>query len=294
MTSPNGPGDDTLDLTLTRPRFPSTLEKWYVDVLLEDGTVVLVYLGRLRLLGASWARVTAEIFFPDGRVVRGSSAGAKPVGERGCVRFGGTFLEGERLRVSAGDLRGELRYRRRAGALRPRDPWLAVGSRQLTWSVEVPDADVEGHLAWSTGSLEVKGRGYRDRVYFDLLPWRFPIQRLVWGRAVAGDHAAFWLLTEAGRAMHPSYGNEALRHGWLDGRVAQTMGDPVPSGIELGRARTLVEAYVADLDGLRFGPARGFLRRMTGDPHERKLAAPCTILGVRGRAIHEVVTWQRP
>jgi hypothetical protein len=33
------------------------LEKWYLDVLAPDGTVLLVYLGWLRLLGLGLARV---------------------------------------------------------------------------------------------------------------------------------------------------------------------------------------------------------------------------------------------
>ncbi|MGA2448284.1 MAG: hypothetical protein ABTD50_06400 [Polyangiaceae bacterium] len=164
---PRAVSNNAIDLTLAKPRFPSTLERWYVDVLLDDGTVVLVYLGRLQVLGASWARATAEIFFSDGRIVRGSSAVTKPAGEPGCVRFGNTAIEGKVLKISAGDVHGELRYRARAAAHCPRTPWLAVGSRTLTWSVEVPDADVEGRLSWPMGRLDVTGRGYRDRVHFD-------------------------------------------------------------------------------------------------------------------------------
>lgn len=296
MTTLDVASDEAIDLRLAKPRFSSTLEKWYVDALLDDGTVVIVYLGRLRLLGITWARVTAEVFFPDGRVLRGGSPAAELRGERGRLRFGDTCIEGEYLGISAGEVRGELRFRERGRPVHPQEPLIAVGSRKLTWVVEVPDADVEGHLTWPSGRLEVRGRGYRDRVFFDLLPWRFPIQRLVWGRAVAGESAALWLHAEPRPPRRRSLGDAPapIRNAWLDGEAIETRPDSVPAPVELGAARTLLDAHVADLEGLRFGPARGLLRRLTGDPHERKLAATCTIRGAPGRAIHEVVTWKRP
>jgi hypothetical protein len=279
---------DRPDFALRALRFPCTLEKWYIDVLLDDGTVVLVYLGRLALLGVEWARVTTELFFADGRIIRASAPVATIRGQGEQLQFGDSRIEGERLDITAGELRGRLHYHARVGPLRLREPFITVGSRKLEWNVEVPDADVDGRLTWPGGDLAVRGRGYRDRVFFDLHPWSFPIRRLIWGRAVAASHAAFWLRAQIGAAGD----DNSIHHAWLDGEVVTSTDGPVPAAVELGTSRTLLDAHVADLDGLHLGSVRGLLRRLTGDPHEEKRAAPCAILGAPGRAIHEVVTWR--
>ncbi len=287
--------EHAVDFALARPGFVSALEKWYIDALLNDGTVVLVYLGRLRLLGTTWARATAEIFHPNGNTVRFSAPVSAIRGGPGALRFGTCAIEGDELHLGVGELRGRLRYRARRAPLAPRDPWLAVGSRKLTWRVEVPDADVEGELTWPQGTLTVRNaRGYRDRVFFDLVPWRFPLRRLVWGRAVAGSHAAFWLVAHAATGVPGLAAGEPVRDAWLDGTGVETTADSLPAGVALGPARTLIESHVADLEGLRLGPARTVVRALTGDPHEVKQAAPCAVLGSEGRAIHEIVTWRQP
>jgi hypothetical protein len=288
-----GSVDTECDLSLTEPRFPSTLEKWYIDALCEDGTVLLIYLGRLRLFGFTWARATAEIFLPDGRVIRSSAPVTAIRGGIGQLRFGETAIDGERLAVSIGEVQGELRYHARHGEVLSRDPWTTVGSRRLAWKVEIADADVEGRLCWSRGEFEVRGaRGYRDRVFFDLLPWRFPIRKLAWGRAVAGNHAAFWLSAErdAGEGAEPA--RSTLREAWLDGESVDCPRESAPSAVQLGGARTLLATHVVDLKGLRLGPAKALLRSLTGDPYETKMASSCTIFEASGRAIHERVTWR--
>ncbi len=285
----DGRPSQRLDLALAPTRFPCTLEKWYVDVLLEDGTIVLIYFGQLALLGARWARATAEVFFADGRVVRGSAAVEAASGRGAELRFGDSGISGDRLFIAAGELRGTLCYHPRATPADLRRPFLSVGTRRLDWTVEIPDADVEGELSWPGGRLEVRGRGYRDRVFFDLPPWRFPISTLHWGRAVAGEHAAFWVHAELGRGD----AGPPLTHSWVDGQEVTALPMALPTGLTLGTPRTLLDVHVGEIEGLRLGPARALLRRLTGDPHEIKHAAPCTIFGAPGRAIHEVVTWQQ-
>jgi len=269
-----------VDLTPRGGRGPFLLEKWYIDTLMEDGGVLLVYLGRVRVLGVWISRVTAELFLPDGAVVRGSAAARLVAGSGDHLVFGPARIEGERLRFETPGLSGQLAFAPRYPAVALAEPFLAQGQRQLLWKVEVPDADVMGEVSWPSGCRAVVGRGYRDRVWYDLLPWRFPIRELEWGRAAAGEHAATWV-----RATTP---RGTVSTGWLDGQA-----DPEAKGaIVLGQSRVLVKSAVADLQVLRLGALRHLVRYLARDPVETKWAAPATIGEAKGVAIHEVVQWR--
>jgi hypothetical protein len=265
---------EALDFSLRPPRFPVSLEKWYVDALFEDGAVLLVYLVRLHFFGVRMARVTAELFH-EGRVVRGDAPASSIEGGRDRLRFGAASIDGDRLRFSTPGLEGDLVYRPRHEPFTLRDPFVADRDRALTWRVEIPDADVEGTLCWPGGKRAVRARGYRDRVHFDIHPWRFPIERLVWGRAVAGRHAATWVEAETAR-----------------GRIAERWASSDDATPELGEPRVLIDARVLGLPTLGLSWRRLLLEPLSGDPHETKMAAPCTIGGEHGVAIHEIVTWK--
>ncbi len=269
-----------MDLTPRKGRGPFFLEKWYIDTLMDDGAVLLVYLGYVRALGVWVSRVTAELFLPDGSAVRGSAAAHRVSGAGDRLSFGPARIDGEDLHFETPGLSGRLTFSARHRPVTLAAPFLTQGRRQLHWEVEVPDADVTGEVRWPSGSRPIAGRGYRDRVWYDLLPWRFPVRELVWGRAAAGEHAATWVraTTRMGE----------IATGWMDGAV-----DPEAlAAVHLGEARVLVRAAVADLEVLRLGALRYLVRLLAGDPVETKWAAPATIAGARGAAIHEVVRWR--
>jgi hypothetical protein len=224
--------------------------------------------------------VTAELFLADGNVVRGDASARDVSGSEEKLVFGPVRIEGENLIFETPGLSGRLTFAARHPAVDLAAPFLAEGARQLKWDIEIPDADVAGEVRWPSGGRAVVGRGYRDRVWFDLLPRRFPIRELVWGRAVAGEHGAMWMQATTRRGR--------VAEGWLDG--AQT--SDARAVVELGESRVLVESAVADLEGLRVGVLRPLLRRLTGDPVEVKWAAPATVAGAEGVAIHEVVRWR--
>jgi hypothetical protein len=274
-----------MDLTLHSPRFPSTLEKWYIDALLEDGAVLLVYLGVLTLFGVRIARLTAELFPPHGPVVSGSATVRHISSARSALQFGSATLTGNCLRFRTDRLSGDLLYEPRYPPCLLREPFLTDRGRALHWAVEIPDADVTGTLAWSGNTLAVAGRGYRDRVWFDCLPWRFPIRDLRWGRAIAGEHAATWVRAATKQGV--------IAASWLDGHILATGENSAPpAAIHLGSGRVFLDADVAALEGLRLSALRSLLRRLSGDLHETKWQAPCTIAGVAGMAVHERVQWR--
>jgi hypothetical protein len=269
-----------MDLRLRGGHGPFVLEKWYVDTLAEDGTVLLVYLGWMRVFGAPMARVTAELFPPDGHVVRGDAKVDRIEAQVDRLRFGPAELGPASLRFDTPGLRGDLRFEARRPEVALKEPFVTAGRRSLRWDVEVPDADVSGTLEWPGMRRELTGRGYRDRVWFDLLPWRFPIRELHWGRAASRSHATTWV-----RAL--ARGAEVAAS-WTDGEVRE--GAVVP---ELGPSRVIADTHVVDLEGLRLGALRPLFRSLTGDPHEVKRAGPAVLGGEAAASIHEVVTWNR-
>ena len=270
-------------MQLGPPRWPFTMEKWYVDALLPDGTVLLVYVGRMYLCGLSWPRVTAELFRADGSVVRGAAVAKPSEGLGEALDVGAACIDADSIRFETTGLSGELKMRPRFAPVTLLDPVWATKSRRLTWVMEVPDADVEGHVRWPGGALAIEGRGYRDRVRMEISPWRFPIRRLVWGHAAAGPHAAVWLQldTETG----------PIQARWRDGRIGSDR-EGLHDGVTLDDDTPFLDADILDLDGLALGPLRGPLKRLGGDPHETKLRAAATIDGHPGRAVHEVVVWR--
>ncbi len=273
-----------MNLSLHPAGFPATLEKWYIDTLLDDGSILLVYLGTLTLVRVRLARLTAELFLPQGHVLRGSATARQIRGGEGILHFGPATIDGHRLRFTTVGLSGDLIYQPRYSSCMLREPFLVAGDRTLHWAVEIPDADVTGRLAWPGGSCTVIGRGYRDRVWFDIPPGRFPIRELIWGRAAAGEHAATW--------VRATTEQEVIAASWLDGHIVATADSSVPpADVALGRGHVFLDADVAALEGLHLGALRDVLRRLSGDPHETKWRAPCMIAGVEGIAVHEVVRW---
>jgi len=240
--------------------------------------VLIVYLALARVFGLSLTRVTAELFEADGAVRRGASPARRIRGGADSLVFGPARIDGERLAFATDGLAGELSFRARHAPVEPRAPFLEQQGRRLLWTVEIPDADVAGELIWPGGRRKISGRGYRDRVCFDLPPWRFPIRELQWGRAAGGDASVVWVRATTER--------ETLAFQVENGRAGPEAPPP------LSDSRVLVDSDVADLEGLRLGPLRPLLRRLTGDPHETKWRAAATLSGQPARAVHETVVWR--
>ena len=159
------------------------------------------------------------------------------------------------------------------------DPLFRDGRRQLRWIVEVPDAEVEGELEWDSRRLAVSGRGYRDYLALDLLPWRVPLRELRWGRAACGEHARCWASQRLGNGVREGT--------WSDGSVTPGY-EPPP----LEHERVIQQGPVADLPVMRIGPLRSILQRLARDPHQTRIVARTTLGGEPGWAVQEVVRWR--
>ncbi len=266
-------------LTATAARAPFFLEKWYVDTLLEDGSILIVLLGRLRALALGRSRLTAELHRSDGTSVHGSaSVGAIRRSGAGCA-FDGGRLEPTELAWRTPALSGRLHFMPRYAGTHMGDPLVRDGRRRLRWIVEVPDADVTGELEWNGRQLAVRGRGYRDYLGLDLLPWRMPLRELHWGRAACGAHACCW--------VRQRLESRVLEGTWRDGTM--TSGYEPPT---LEHERVIQRGPVADLPVMRIGVLRSVLRWLARDPQQSRAVSRAILNGQPGWAVHEVVQWR--
>jgi hypothetical protein len=257
------------------------LEKWYVDTLLDDGAVLIIYLGILRIAGAQVSRATVEFFPLAGTPIFGRSSSGPVENDAAHVRIGDVRLDANGVRFAAGPLQGSLRFAPRSAGVELVAPMLRDGAHTLTWNIEVPDADVEGTLAVGTVSRNVRGRGYRDRVLTDIAPWRFPVRSLSWGRACAGTHAATWVDMR-------TLSGERTAAALVDGEIRRGVTD-IPPEVVLTDARVLLATRVTAHRAFGLGLLRPVARFLYGDPHEEKRAGRAWIGDASGFALWETV-----
>jgi hypothetical protein len=267
-------------LALTGGRGLSLAEKWYVDTLLDDGGVLIVYLFWMRNAGIASAEVRAELHTAEGSVHRGRARAARIRGGEDELLFGPARIAGTLFAWETPGLSGVLTMKPRRDAAVLCDPVFLDGRQTIRWTVEVPDADVEGRLFLPGGARAIKGRGYRDRVYCNVIPWRFPLRTLTWGRAVAGAHASIWFRAEMGR------GEACAR--WEDGCVRR---EP-PAVPETRASRLLLDERLAERVCRGAPPLRPVARWLLSDPHQRRWTAAATLGGQGGRALYEEVHWR--
>lgn len=260
---------------------PITLLKWYTDVLLDDGAVLLVYQGVVHAFGVRIARATAELFRPTRECVRDRSRNSVVdiTGDHSAI--GSVRFDARGLTFATERLSGTLSFTEVASPLTLLRPFLTDGRRSLDWHVEVPDAHVEGALVVDGAQRRVRGRGYRDRVTTDIAPWRLPIRALSWGRAVGGRHRASWVDASLRDGSHriASFVDETVRHD-VPG---------VPPEVALDDGRVLLSARVMTHAPLALGALRALGRLAYGDPREEKRAGRARVVGEAGFAIWETV-----
>jgi hypothetical protein len=252
-----------------RARRSFSVEKWYLDAFLDDGSFLLVVVGRLRALGTSWARLNVEWHPLEGQSIR---LGV-PLHE-----IAGPLTDAQQVRWDLPASAGELSLVSGPAPIVLRDPLLRDGRRVLRWSMLTPDSEVTGWLRVGDRRMPCRGRAYRDYLMVDLTPWRMRRWRLQWGRAVSASHSQIWFRLET-----PS---ESLAGRWEDG-VASARPEPP----HLLGMRVLADEPVIELPIFQFGALGRALARLAGEPRQRRVLATTTIAGEPARAVHEDVQW---
>lgn len=256
------------------------LEKWYLDVVADDGTALVGYVADVAWHGLH-LRYTSRLEAPPAAPPSETSAlgdAAWPVVAPGGLSWTSAAL----------GLHGVWR-----GLDGPIERTLLTSAAgAIEWSCLLPRA--RATIVTASGRLE--GLGYAERLRLTLPPWAFPFHTLRWGRHVSAEHAVVWIEWD---------GQHSMRAAWLDG-VPQSAAQVTGTGV----------SGLADGRTLRFEAGRDLSRRAVADTIAR--AAPALATRVAGRlasmqehkqlsrsslvdasghaldagwAIHEVVTW---
>jgi hypothetical protein len=257
-----------------------TLDKWYLDLVADDGTAVVGYAAKVAWQ-AFGLRYTSALLVPSASPpIEQTSLGddAWPRFADGCVTWTSKTL----------GLHGEWR------GLEPpiAHTLLTSPAGSIEWSCVMPRARVEV----VTPSARYDGLGYAEHLRLTLPPWALPFRTLRWGRHVSDRHSLVWIEWD---------GEQAMRAAWLDGEP-QASARVVDSGLAgLTEQRELRWRASRDLtrravDRLvaRVAPALSALvAGRLGTMQEHKRLSPSSLLDASGQAIdngwaiHEVVTW---
>ena len=256
------------------------LEKFYADVVTDDGGGCIGYAARVRGLGlgatlAATLRWTADSTAPAGQ--RRSARGTLPVASADGVEWTCPALE--------------IGGRWNRGALMP-VPSLTwrEGRGTFQWRVLAPRAAVTLRLNGAT----LTGWGYAERLSLDFSPLKLPIDELRGGRFVSPAQSAVWIEWARGTRR---------RWVWHNGtEVAATRLDETgvawPGGrVDFETMRPLRTGRLTETLFSRWPQARRVLPRWLASLDENKWCAPATLRGGdgavdRGWVIHERVRFR--
>jgi len=256
-----------------------SLTKWYLDLVTDQGTVLIVYAATLE-----WAAL--RVHYASTFVAR---SGAQPIEHRAWSHVRMPAIDGDTLRFVHDGLgiRGE--WMREASSLDA--TLLDDADGRLDWRCFTPSGRASVALA---GPL-MDGRGYAECLTMTRLPWTLPLRRLRWGRYASAAHNAVWIDWSSGPAR---------RWVWFDGTVQPeacldddgVSGLQEPWGIRMRPVRTLcdrralevISVHLPALGDLPIGPLKHML--------ETKSLKRGTVLrdGVQvddGWVIDELVAW---
>lgn len=257
-----------------------TLDKWYLDLVTDDGAAVVGYVA-----GVTWQGLHLRY----ASLLR--STPGMPPSERSTLDDAAwpVFADG-RLRWTAEALGIQAEWR-------PLDAPIArtlltSPAGAIEWACMVPRA----HATVVTPDDRYDGLGYAERLRLTLPPWALPFRTLRWGRHTSDRHALVWIEWD---------GEQSMRAAWLDGEF-QPSARVVASGVagltnhrelrwEGGRdlSRRPVSAFLAGVAPALTARVGGRLTTM----QEHKRLSPSSLIdpagdpGDQGWAIHEVVTW---
>ena len=255
------------------------LDKWYLDVVTDEGAAAIFYAARLRwgLLRQGYA---SALYVAPGAAPREQATRRHfewPHEDQDTITW-----HNEPLRVLA-------HWRRDAAPMARslvEDPADAIH-----WTCHMPRARASAQV----GDTRLEGLGYVESLRLRVPPWKLPFRTLRWGRHASSHHSVVWIEWT---------GAEERRWVWLDGALqpAATLVEAGLSGLE-GESALQLEPFRDLRDSPLLatigGPLPGLARRLAGPlgrMHERKHLSRSAIVSSgrqldRGWTVHEEVTW---
>lgn len=254
------------------------LDKWYLDLVTDDGAAVIAYAARLAL---------GPLALGYTSVLDASAPGAPRI----RTRVGGLRaprVEGRELAFASVPL--GVRFR-----LSPLDPAAAATFYErpggaVRWRCDAP----RGRATVELDGRVLSGLGYAEQVRLTLPPWQLPIEELRWGRALGEGGSLVWV--DWSGAAHRT--RLVLRDGVPVEASAVTDREVVAADgtalVRLAEGRVLRSGWLSRTVGPTL-PAT-LRRRLPGGAlrlHETKWCAEAVLAGgAPARALHEVVRWR--
>lgn len=259
-------------MTSHRPR----LEKWYADVITDDGCVLIVYHAALALPPLP-ALHLAEVL--------GTTRDGAPFDQVTHAPAPAPRWDGTRMHLHEPRLRLTGTWSALAPPITQR--LLETADGCIDWACLLPAARVDA----TAGGRRFTGIGYAERLTMTMAPWTIPIDVLRWGRCHLGSETLVWIDWQGPvparwcfRDGHPVEAPEIA-----DDRILLEGARP----LELDRRTTVRDATLGPMlpgriPGLRALP----LSRMLAG-HETRWVSRATMGEVSGWALHERVEWPR-
>jgi hypothetical protein len=261
-------------------RVSFTVEKWYLDLVTDDGTAVVGYVVDVRWLGLAVRLAARLIVHAGGRreelTTRGDTAWPQPADGRLTWTSESLGVTGEWLALDA-PITSTL---------------LATPAGSVEWACLMPRA----RASVVTPAARYDGLGYAEHLRLTVPPWAVPFHTVRWGRHVSDRHALVWIERD---------GAVPMRAAWLDGtpEALAAVGPSGVTGLSGGWAlrwhagHVLTDRSVGDaIAGA--APALGSLiAGRLANVREHKQLAASSLVDADGRAldhgwaIHEEVTW---
>ena len=191
-------------------------EWWYFDALLEDGTVVVAWVGHHWPPGAPGWRYVLDITPPGEKTIIKYQEAERPDyadRTRADIKLGKHLFQGNletyRIVVDPESMDGfgiDLTLTRRTPSYRPAIGHFGDAEKYLAWLVAVPEGKVTGSLIMNNKARPVTGSGYHDHNWGNITPNKL-ISNWWWGRASVGPYtvvaAELRATPERGGGDHP-------------------------------------------------------------------------------------------
>jgi hypothetical protein len=255
-----------------------SLDKWYMDVVADDGEVLVAYAAEVHLFALNLHY--ASILQHRGKERRAVASLRKATPE----------VEGRTLRWDSRALGVRGTWSAETPGEGTKETLLEKDGGTVEWDCLMPLARVEVELAGRT----LRGLGYAEHLTMSIAPWDLPLEELRWGRFTAEGASVVWLDWRG-----PHQKKIVLKHGArVDGLVEERLIE-VPAD----EARLTLEAGEVIREGALGSGALGAIAEI--HPRlpskllamvERKVVAPATLEQpfappVHGWAISEIVKW---
>lgn len=188
-----------------------SFEWWYFDAHLDDGTVVVAWVGHDWPPGVSGWRFVLDITPPNGETVVKYIEADKPDyvnRDKADVRMGKHRFEGNldayRIVVDPETMDGygiDMTLTRNTPPYRPATGHFGSTEKYFAWLVAVPEGKVKGTLTMNNKTRPVAGSGYHDHNWGNIAPNEL-MSNWWWGRAAVGKYT----IVMAELRAKPEYG----------------------------------------------------------------------------------------